>query len=258
MQKRGKPLLCTQRMNECRKCDKEIHWDDDVCPHCGIELPHYVSEQALKRQKHWRQEKLFRVPFLQLLVPKFDRLALFMMAVSCLLVWFKSPELRKLALELQVPGYVMVVMVGFGAGLVFSLFFGVTTVPLGTKAKEAMLFFAVIVNLVCGVAAGWRMLTESHGWMLLFPIWNLLNCHILVIIFFTFVEYDRFYEAAVKDFRVNRFLIGVAFVLVLAAFVISHEHLHLGWAATLSICVTCSTNFSGILQFLFSRSAVRL
>jgi len=177
-----------------------------------------------------------------------------MMAVSSILILSTSSELRNGIQRLFFDGDSFLppsLLILPALGLLYALYFGLTTGPLTSKSREALLFFAVVVNLLSGIAAGVRMISESNGWLLVFPIWNLANCVILLVIFFTFAEDERFHREAIQDLRANRFVIVLCYGLVLLAFVICHKHFELHWTATLSVCVTVSANFSTVLEYFF-------
>ncbi len=47
--------------------------------------------------------------------------------------------------------------------------------------KGIMLLFAITVNAATGIIAGFYMLKESPGWLLVFPAWNIINSILLIV-----------------------------------------------------------------------------
>lgn len=45
-----------------------------------------------------------------------------------------------------------------------------------------MLLFAVLVTGGTGLYAGWLMLDRSRGWLIIFPVWNIVNGALLLVL----------------------------------------------------------------------------
>ncbi len=246
-------------MDQCRQCHKKLHWDDAKCPHCGIESPHYQDDETTPRREIPAHElpDPFRHLLFRLIFPKFRRVGLFMMAVSMILVWVTTSELQEWAgryafgEERIVPaGFVFILV----AGLLYALFFGVSMGSISRNKREALLSFAIFANLLAGIASAVYTLMNAKGIMLVLPIWNLVTSLLLGVVFLTSIDSARFVQEAIVDRPVNRFAVGAGYAFILGVFFFCYQGLSLHWSYTLSICITCATHFSGLVELFSSRS----
>jgi hypothetical protein len=53
----------------------------------------------------------------------------------------------------------------------------------GSLEKSFMLFFAVVLNSISGILAGMYQLSTANGWLVLFPLVNIINSVVLFSMF---------------------------------------------------------------------------
>lgn len=181
----------------------------------------------------------------RLFVPRYDELSLYLMSLSFLLTLLADPRLRETVFfafadnfdPRYFPLYALLFL--FLAGLAFSIYHVFSSKKKTPGQKEAMLYFAVIINGLAGILAGARMFEDSPGLLLLFPVWNILNSLALLGMYWLRIVNE---ETISDD---NTPLVDVITGSVaLAAIYGLCRLLDLYWAFTFSICVAYATNLS--------------
>ncbi len=191
-----------------------------------------------------RRPPILNNPFL----PHYNELSLFLMSISFILVYLTHADLRSginsflhSDRSFDYRGYLLV---GFSAlGILFSLAHIFVRRRKSDFEKAAMLFFAVLVNGISGIAAGHHLLNGARGLMLIFPLCNILSGAILLILY----RFNIINERCVvdDDATVLQVFVGSA-VVIIAMTVCSAYDLY--WAITFSICVAYATNVNDVLQ----------
>lgn len=114
--------------------------------------------------------------------------------------------------------------------------------------KTLMLFFAVLVTVGAGFSAGRPMMSGGFGLLTLFPLWNILN-GLLLLILATFGILD---EDCLTGERatVRQVLLATASITLL---ILACHHLwHLNPLTTFSIAVAYTMSLHNIVRRLFS------
>ncbi len=134
----------------------------------------------------------------------------------------------------------------FLSGLLLSIYHAFTDRPKTPLEKSFMLFFAVLLNAFSGILAGMYDLTTTNGWLAIFPLLNIINGIVLILMFRMGILSD----ANISDRHASRsqFLLTTAAVLIL--FAICHYLFFLIWMQTLSICVAYATNLGRAVPLL--------
>jgi hypothetical protein len=197
-----------------------------------------------------------RNPIARLFIPRYNELALFLMSIAFVLLFFTHADLRAglhgfLFDDFYLRHYIALVL--FVLGILFSLYHVFTTKQKTDGEKAVMLFFAVIVNGFSGIAAGMHMLKESHGILMVFPIWNIVNGALLLLMY----RFDIIDESSIVDDNATPFQVILGSMVVVAIFIVCRFVFEMYWAITFSICVTYASNVNGTVQSLFSRSRSR-
>ncbi len=209
-------------------------------------------------------------------LPTFSELSLFMMSLSFLLVLFFSKSMRtglfKFLTGPRSDPRIFMLFVLFGAGLALSIFHVFTERQKSKVEKYAMLFFAVLANAICGILASLHILGISlevpdaffilRIWdildsqdapsvvsriYLILPIWNIINCLLLLVSFRLGWITDR----NISDEKAGRFEILAGSLITAAIFVVCQFLFKLYWAITFSICVIYATSFSDAFGSIF-------
>ncbi len=184
------------------------------------------------------------------LIPNYDELSLFLMAVVFVVLYFTNNRLQDdiaaFLMRLDVWRrfiYVALFMLGM-----FLCLYHVFTLRKKTEAEKGiMLLFAITVNAATGFIAGFYMLKECPGWLLLFPVWNIINSALIILMQYV----DLFDESQIsdRDATITQVIIGLAAVLII--FFLCNNTFKLHWAITYSICIIYTTSFDRGLQSVF-------
>ncbi len=187
----------------------------------------------------------------RLFIPRYDEMALFLMSLAFVLVFFTNGDLRSKAHQLIVEDKfdprIYIALGLFVAGILFSLYHAFTMRQKSDGEKVAMLFFAVFVNGFSGIEAGTHMLEDSHGILLVFPLWNIINGGLLLLLY----RFHVIDESSIVDDNVTLLQIVLGSVVVVAALVVCRFYFEMYWAITFSICVSYATNINGIVLEFF-------
>ena len=184
------------------------------------------------------------------LIPNYDELSLFLMAVVFLILYFTSSELQTdviaFLMRLDVwRRYIYVALFMFAMSLCFYHVF--TSRQKTDIEKGIMLLFAITVNVATGFIAGFYMLKDCPGWLLIFPVWNIINSALIII-----MQYVNLFDEdhiSNRDATITQVILGLAAVLVI--FYICNNTFNLHWAITFSICIIYTTSFDRGLQSIF-------
>ncbi len=131
-----------------------------------------------------REHRAARMLLLPLL-PQYDDLTLFALGLAFLLLVLISPESRQdlaKAFSVGLGAEISLLVLFAGIGMVCSLVNVFLQREKSEIEKWAMLIFAVLVTAGTGIYAGWLMLGQSQGWLIVFPAWNILNGGLLLVL----------------------------------------------------------------------------
>ncbi|MCJ7730365.1 MAG: hypothetical protein MUO27_10885, partial [Sedimentisphaerales bacterium] len=120
------------------------------------------------------------------LIPTYDELSLFLMAATLILLYATNAPMREQIYKLMTKvhdGRVFVIAVLFLCGLCLSIYHIFTTREKTDSEKNLMLLFAVLANAGTGIVSAWYVIKSSavHNWWLVFPIWNIVNSVLLLL-----------------------------------------------------------------------------
>jgi len=203
-------------------------WDKDLDLRSG---PDGQAEDALI--------ELFKESF-GFLVPTYDKLSLFLMAVTLILLYLANGQTESTTYR-TIFSLVLIFLV-----VLFSQLS--TSRKTSDFKKKVMLFFAVLTNAITGIIAGIYLLSTSvFRWLLVFPIWNIING----VLMFLMVSLRVIDEECISDRKatVVDIILGLAAVLVI--FIVCNYVFKLYWAITFSICIVYTTSFDRALQNIF-------
>jgi hypothetical protein len=194
------------------------------------------------------------------LVPTYDELSLFLMAITLILLFATNASMREQIYNLMVEAYdgsyhghhygdVYAVAAFFLCGLCLSIYHIFTKREKTDFEKKIMLFFAVLTNAGTGIFSGWYVIKTSavHDWLLVFPIWNIVNSVLLLLM----VRFRIIDEQCISDRNATVALVAISLASVLIMFIFCNFVFHLYWAITYSICIVYTTSFDKALQNVF-------
>jgi hypothetical protein len=184
------------------------------------------------------------------LIPNYDELSLFLMAVVFIALYFTDGKMQeditRFLMRLDI--WRRVIYVGlFMLGMFLCLYHVFTLRRKTDVEKGIMLLFAITVNAATGFIAGFYMLKDCPGWLLVFPAWNIINSALLIIMQYV----NLFDESHIsdRDATITQVILGLIAVLVI--FFLCNNTFKLHWAITYSICIIYTTSFDRGLQSVF-------
>ena len=184
------------------------------------------------------------------LIPNYDELSLFLMSAVFILLYFTSSKLQDdiITFLMRLDILRRYLYVGlFMLGMSLCLYHVFTSRKKTDIEKYIMLLFAITINAATGVIAGFYMLKDCPGWLLIFPAWNIINSILLIVMQYV----NLFDESQIsdRDATITQLIIGLAAILTI--FFICNNTFKLHWAITYSICIIYTTSFNRGLQSVF-------
>jgi hypothetical protein len=186
------------------------------------------------------------------LIPTYDELSLFLMAVTLILLYVANIPMREQIHKWMARHHdiwVYIVAAAFLCGLGLSIYHVFTTRNKTDLEKWGMLIFAVLTNAGTGIIAGTYIIRniDTTNWPIIFPIWNIVNS-VLLLLMLRFRIID---EECISDRDANATEVIIGLVAVLIIFVFCNYVFKLHWAITFSICIIYTTSFDRALQSVF-------
>jgi len=188
------------------------------------------------------------------LVPNYDELTLFLMAATFILLCFTNNTMLN-----DITGFLTrlntwrrnIYIALFLTGMFMCLYHVFTKRKKTDFEKAIMLLFAVTINAATGIIAGIYMIKESPGWLLVFPIWNIINGVLLILM----LRFNIIDENCIADRNATAGQVTLGLISVLILFILCNFIFKLHWAITFSICIVYATSFDRALQTVFPRLA---
>jgi hypothetical protein len=186
------------------------------------------------------------------LIPTYDELSLFLMAFVLLILSATNTQMRAdiYSILMTAPGLggrLFVLILLCLVGLFLSLYHVFIRRKIPEWEKHFMVLFAVIANAGTGIAAGIHMIKGTAGWLLIFPIWNIVNGVLLLLM----LRLKIINEDCISDHTVTSGRVIIGLITVLIIFALCNFVFKLYWALTFSICVIYATSFDRALQSIF-------
>jgi phage FluMu protein Com len=230
-------------------------WDKDI----------YSSHDAFERRVE--SIELFKERW-GFLIPKYDSLSVFLLAMTWILFLITSPKSQDYLLNLisffptQYSGLnVFFAVIAFLIFVVLCFYMVLSEREKTAAEKIVMAFFAVITTIITAYASrkyllkdygpvvghinfDWRIISN---WWIIFPLWNIFSARILAQMLITGAIDDE----CVSDRRATPLLVFLAFAAVFAIFLFCNYTFKLHWAVTFSICTAYTTSFDKGLQSVF-------
>lgn len=144
---------------------------------------------------------------------------------------------------------VIILAAVFLAGLMLSIYHAFASRQKTSFEKLLMLYFAVILNASIGIMAGSRNLEDARGWLMIFPILNIVNGALLLILLRTRVMN----EDNISDENTSLGQVALSGAAIVILFAFCHYLFNLLWTQTFSVCVVYSTNLNRGVQTVFAR-----
>lgn len=184
------------------------------------------------------------------LLPRYDDLTLFALSLTFLLLFAANADLRETLADVVVwtrRGDVLILLGAAALGMVFSLFNVFLKREKSKFEKLTMLIFAVGVTAGTGVYAGYIMLKQSPGPLMIFPVWNIINGGLLLLLFHGGVV-DT---SCIADTKAGLLQIGVTVVSLAILLALCQYTFRLHWSISFSIAVGYTMSLLGGLRDVF-------
>lgn len=115
--------------------------------------------------------------------------------------------------------------------------------------KWLMLLFAVLVTAGTGAYSGFVMLKEGIHWLIVFPVWNIVNSLVLLNAF----HVGLVNTSSITNERAGLFQVVVTVASITLLLMLCERVLDLHWALTYSIAVSYTMSLLGAIQDLFGK-----
>jgi DNA-directed RNA polymerase subunit RPC12/RpoP len=256
--KKGKCPKCKHELvvPETTKGRPAISSDKEPMPDRSVpRVPAWDENSGFKQQD--AEEvlvELYKESF-RFLIPTYDELSLFLMAVTLIALYLVNGQLRNqinmLVARIAEAGRLLLISVGLVAVCVFGLciYHVFTTREKTTFEKWVMLIFAIGTNVVTGSIAAAYTITSAltADWLLVFPLWNIINGILLLFL----VGLRAVDEECISDRKATASEVVIGLIAVFIVLIFCNYVFKLHWAITFSICIIYTTSFDRALQSVF-------
>ena len=195
------------------------------------------------------------IPAVRFFIPSYNELTLFLVGLIGILIVSTYAEVRDfLLMFLRESNTGVRVLLGFLlAGALLCLYHVFTPRRKKPWEKSCMISFAIIANATSGIAAGMYMLENTPGLLIIFPIWNIANGFLLLIM----LKYGIIDEDCIVDDNTSPLEVLLGSVVVAAVLLACRFAYQLHWAITFSVCVTYASIVNQALNRLLFGSRGR-
>jgi hypothetical protein len=193
-------------------------------------------------------EEEYEKRWFNFLIPTYDELSVFLIAASLILITINNSEMRAFLWGYILDDWRNIILLLM---IVFALYVCLCQ-PFITRRKNIgekylMLFVAVFVNGGTGIIAGGYILDNSADWLAIFPLWNVINSLILLIMFrFAIID-----ERSISDRDTNAVEIIFGLMVIIAIIITCNFIYKLYWAVTLSFCLIYAASLSKAFRTAF-------
>lgn len=186
------------------------------------------------------------------LIPTYDELSLFLMAVTLILLFVTNSQMLSeiysvLTMDRELGGRLLVLILLCLVGFHLCLYHVFTLRKKTEWERHFMVLFAVTANATTAIAAGIHLIRASAGWQLVFPIWNIVNGVLLLLM----LRLKIINEDCISDHNATLGQVTFGLTAILVIFALCSFVFKLYWALTFSICVIYATSFDRALQSIF-------
>ena len=113
-----------------------------------------------------------------------------------------------------------------------------------------MLLFAVFVSAGTGIYAGIHMLRTSVGWLIIFPLWNIINGIILLAM----LRLKMIGMDCISEHNATHAQVRLGLIATIIMFICCQYFFRLHWAITYSICIAYTTSLDKSVRSVFGQS----
>jgi hypothetical protein len=190
------------------------------------------------------------------LVPSYDSLSVFLMAITWILVILIHPKTQSgiLALLDSFPtGHyslnILIADLVFAAVIVFCFYMVLSKRDKSDAEKQAMAVFATITTIATAYVY-WIHLKKSHiiiDWTIIFPLWNIFNARMLIYMLRTGI----INQDCVSDRQASPVQVFLGLIAIVAIFLVCNYRYEMHWSISFSICLAYTISFDRAIQSAF-------
>lgn len=187
---------------------------------------------------------------------RYDDLTLFALSFAYVLLLWINPDVRKgLFLVSLFFSRIGILLALAQLGMVLSLLNMFVRHRKYEFEKWLMLLFAVLVTGGTGAYSGLIMLKEGIRWLIVFPVWNIINSLVLLNAF----RIGLVNTGSITNERAGLFQVVVTVASITLLLMLCERVLDLHWALTYSIAVSYTMSLLGAIKGIFGKynTAVR-
>jgi DNA-directed RNA polymerase subunit RPC12/RpoP len=223
-----------------------------------VAKPSPIVEKTREAIKNWQEidMELYREKA-GWLIPTYDGLSLFLMAVTWIVLYLINNHLRQRIHTFLYEANdwrVSVLALTIPAILILGIYQVFTKRKKSEAERTIMLWFAITTNILTGIIAGIYLLKTTElsnlqfiKLQLIFPVWNIVNAGLLYLM----LEFDIINENCIIDREAKpaQIMLSLAAVIIIAS--ICNYVFKFHWSITFSICIIWTTSFDRALQSVF-------
>ena len=188
------------------------------------------------------------------IVPRYTEITLYLISLTFILFFSTSFEFRAEALDFfedKVSAIFWAAIIL--SGLIISIYSAFTKRILGETEKGLILFAVIFLNFFVAVHAGTHVLKETQGWLIIFPLLNILNAIFWLFLF----RFGVITEKSISDEQTKKEEIILGTILLVMIFLISHYVFNHYWAITFSVCLVYATSLVDLSDKLIIKLLLR-
>jgi hypothetical protein len=179
------------------------------------------------------------------ILPRYTEIIIFLTSIIFLLLFFTNLEFKNEIFTHSERDLFLAIF--FIPGIIYSIV-NIFIKKKGVSGKNSMLIFTVIINAIAGVSAGSYSLFNTEKYLIVFPIFNIINAFLLI----TLLKFGN--DADITSISDEQPKIGetaIGFFAVILIFFLSQYILKNYWAITFSICVFYISVIDNFIKHLF-------
>ena len=214
------------------------------------ELSRFIMKIINERNSYARIKEgwLYRLG----LIPTFTEVTLFLMSLTFLLLLFFNLSFLEEFLDFILHDFDLrniVVIIFFIVGLVVSIYYSFSKKKISRASKGYMLFFAVMINFIIAFFAGFYILENVKGFVIIFPIINIISAFVLLFL----MRFEIITTKSILDKQAELRELAIGSLMVITVFIISQYIFHNYWAITFSLCLVYANNINHFIEkWIFS------
>ena len=229
------------------KSNYDNFWEGKSNQEIAVWLNNHSSAPEQEREAAARQA-------LSLSFARFDDLTLFSLSFAFVLVLLMNLDQMKDKVRVVLFVSLMLSRIGpFLASAILGMALSLLSIFVRHEKYEfekwLMLLFAVLVTTGTGVYSGIVMFKEDMSWLIIFPLWNIINGIILLIAY----RIGLLNTNSITSEKAGRFQVVVSITTITLVLILCERMFNLHWAISYSIAVSYTLSLHNVIQDIFGK-----